>query len=109
MSAHPQRYPYIPTSHRQAMARITAATAELFKLQPRELRRKSNLIALVRPRQIAMYVIRRKVSWVSLPSIGRHFGGKHHTTVEHSINTIANLREHDPEVDAAVRIIEETI
>ena len=31
----------------------------------------------------------------SLPEIGRQFGGKHHSTVLHSINKIANLREKD--------------
>lgn len=103
----PKRFPYIPTSHRNAMARITEATARLYHLQPSELRRHCNQRAVVRPRQVAMYVIRRKVAWVSLPSIGRHFGGQHHTTVMHSIQAIELLRLSDPDIDAAVRIIEE--
>ena len=33
----------------------------------------------------------------SLPEIGRAFGGKHHTTVIHSIGKIEALRSNDPD------------
>ena len=39
------------------------------------------------PRQVAMYLV-KELTQASLPEIGRAFGGKHHTTVIHSINKI---------------------
>ena len=44
------------------------------------------------PRQIAMYLCKSLTS-ASLPEIGRSFGGKHHSTVIHSIRKIEDLRK----------------
>jgi chromosomal replication initiator protein len=51
-------------------------------------KRKNNAVLL--PRQIAMYSI-RKVTNLSYPEIGRFFGGKDHSTVIHSIKKIESL------------------
>jgi chromosomal replication initiator protein len=48
----------------------------------------------VRPRQIAMYLAKR-LTFCSLPEIGRRFGGKDHTTVLHSHRKIAALMASD--------------
>jgi chromosomal replication initiator protein len=41
---------------------------------------------IVRPRQIAIYIVKRL--WkASLPEIGRRFGGRDHTTILHAIRT----------------------
>lgn len=40
-----------------------------------------------RPRQVAMY-LSRKMTNRSLPEIGRHFGGRDHTTVLHAVRAI---------------------
>jgi chromosomal replication initiator protein len=47
------------------------------------------------PRQVAMYLV-KELTQASLPEIGRAFGGKHHTTVMHSIKKI-DKRANDPE------------
>ena len=44
------------------------------------------------PRQIAMYLC-KSLTHASLPEIGRSFGGKHHSTVIHSIRKIEDLRQ----------------
>jgi chromosomal replication initiator protein len=46
------------------------------------------------PRQIAMYLC-KTLTKASFPEIGREFGGKHHTTVLHSVNKIAQLYAND--------------
>jgi chromosomal replication initiator protein len=46
------------------------------------------------PRQIAMYLC-KSLTNASLPEIGRSFGGKHHSTVIHSIRKIEDLRRKD--------------
>jgi chromosomal replication initiator protein len=38
----------------------------------------------------------------SLPEIGREFGGKHHTTVLHSVNKIAGLYDKEPAINKVI-------
>jgi len=38
----------------------------------------------------------------SLPEIGRSFGGKHHSTVIHSIRKIEDLRKRDPDFNTQI-------
>jgi chromosomal replication initiator protein len=56
---------------------------------------------VVEPRQIAMYLA-KELTHASLPEIGRAFGGKHHTTVIHSINKIEQQKLRDPELNKTV-------
>ena len=44
------------------------------------------------PRQIAMYLC-KSLTHASLPEIGRSFGGKHHSTVIHSIRKVEDAAE----------------
>jgi chromosomal replication initiator protein len=70
---------------------IQKAVAENFAMRVSELKQKNNSRAVVVPRQIAMYLA-KNLTEASLPEIGRQFGGKHHTTVMHSIGKIDELR-----------------
>ena len=54
------------------------------------------------PRQVAMYLC-KALTHASLPEIGRSFGGKHHSTVIHSVKKIEELRKNNPEVDHQVK------
>jgi chromosomal replication initiator protein len=51
-----------------------------------------------------MYLTKQMTD-ASLPEIGRHFGGKHHTTVMHSIAKIHELRSNEVELDRAARTL----
>jgi Bacterial dnaA protein helix-turn-helix len=53
---------------------------------------------------VAMYLVKHMTD-ASLPEIGRHFGGRHHTTVMHSIAKIHKLRSSEAELDHAVRTL----
>lgn len=77
---------------------IQKAVAEKFQIKQTQLREKSNTKKVVYPRQVAMYLVKELTS-ASLPEIGRAFGGKHHTTVIHSINKIDKERHIDPELN----------
>ncbi|MGA2117796.1 MAG: chromosomal replication initiator protein DnaA [Bryobacteraceae bacterium] len=77
---------------------IQKAVAERFQIKQTQLKERSNMRKVVYPRQVAMYLIKELTS-ASLPEIGRAFGGKHHTTVIHSINKIDKDRHHDPELN----------
>jgi chromosomal replication initiator protein len=44
----------------------------------------------------------KELTTASLPEIGRHFGGKHHTTVLHSVRKIESLRQTDPDLNRLI-------
>jgi chromosomal replication initiator protein len=77
---------------------ILRAVADRFSLQPSQLKMKSNTRQIAYPRQIAMYLV-KELTHASLPEIGRYFGGKHHTTVLHSVQKIEELRQHDEDLN----------
>jgi chromosomal replication initiator protein len=96
------------TERRVSMDSVIRAVADYFKLQPAQLRQKSNSHHIAYPRQIAMYLI-KELMQASLPEIGRNFGGKHHTTVLHSVNKIENLRQRNPEVQRIIHSLIDSI
>ena len=83
---------------RVSIDNIQKAVAERFQIKQSQLREKSNTKKIVYPRQVAMYLA-KELTNASLPEIGRAFGGKHHTTVIHSINKIDQTRHNDPELN----------
>jgi chromosomal replication initiator protein len=44
----------------------------------------------------------KEMAKVSLPEIGKKFGGKHHTTVLHSVRKIEKLRRKNPEFNKQI-------
>jgi chromosomal replication initiator protein len=74
---------------------IQKVVADHYSLKVAELKAKNNSRRVAEPRQMAMFLC-RELTDSSLPEIGKEFGGKHHTTVLHSIRKIANLRKNDP-------------
>jgi chromosomal replication initiator protein len=80
---------------------IQKATAEKFNVRQAQLKEKSNAKDIVRPRQVAMYLV-KELTKASLPEIGRAFGNKHHTTVIHSIRKIDELRKSDVELNKTI-------
>ncbi len=70
-----------------SIEQIQKLVADYFDLKVSELKSKNNSKAIAQPRQIGMYLC-RQLTDASLPEIGREFGGKHHTTVLHSIKKV---------------------
>ena len=87
---------------------IQKAVAEQFGLRANEIKTKSNSRAIVFPRQIAMY-LSKQMTEASLPEIGRQFGGKHHTTVMHSIDKIQLQRDGDKDLNRMLNKLTETL
>jgi chromosomal replication initiator protein len=69
---------------------IQQAVAAHYRLRVDELTSKNNARQIAVPRQVAMYLCKRLTKH-SFPEIGREFGGKHHTTVIHSVEKIEAL------------------
>lgn len=57
-----------------------------------------------RPRQIAMYLC-KQLTTRSLPEIGRHFGGRDHTTVMHGVKRIEELKKQDAQIAEDVELL----
>jgi hypothetical protein len=98
----PEPYPHV------SMEKIKVAVSAATKISIFDMvsERKSDPIALAR--QIAMYLARMMTSR-SLPSIGRAFGDRDHTTARHSVLKIERLVAADPAFAARVKAIQESI
>jgi chromosomal replication initiator protein len=80
---------------------IQKRVGEHFGLRAQDLKVRSNSKVIAFPRQVAMFLVKQLTS-ASLPEIGRQFGGKHHTTVLHSIHKIENLRRVDKDLNKTI-------
>jgi chromosomal replication initiator protein len=87
---------------------IQKAVAEQFGLRLVEIKAKNNSRSIVYPRQIAMYLAKH-LTEASLPEIGRQFGGKHHTTVLHSVQKIEELRKLDKDLNRLLNKLTEQL
>ncbi|HEV1287009.1 MAG TPA: chromosomal replication initiator protein DnaA [Bryobacteraceae bacterium] len=99
----------IPGGERRInMDAVLRAVADKFQLQPAQLKQKTNAQQIAYPRQIAMYLI-KELTHSSLPEIGRMFGGKHHTTVLHSVQKIDKLRQRDADLNRLIHSVIDSI
>jgi len=87
---------------------IQKAVAASHRMNVEELISKSNARHYSLPRQIAMYLCKRLTKH-SYPEIGRAFGGKHHTTVIHSVGKIESLIVKDMNIQKVVNEISENL
>ena len=71
---------------------IQKFVADYYNLKMLDLKSRNNSKSVAMPRQIAMYLC-KSLTHASLPEIGRSFGGKHHSTVIHSIRKVEDLRK----------------
>src|SRR5215210_5433132 len=73
---------------------IQKFVSDYYQLKLSDLKSRNNSKSIAMPRQIAMYLC-KNLTHASLPEIGRSFGGKHHSTVIHSIKKVESLRLKD--------------
>jgi chromosomal replication initiator protein len=73
---------------------IQKFVSDYYQLKVSELKSRNNSKSIAMPRQIAMYLC-KNLTHSSLPEIGRSFGGKHHSTVIHSIKKVDDMRRRD--------------
>src|SRR6267378_1283656 len=95
-------------ARRVTIESIQKAVAEQFGLRLVEIKAKNNSRSIVYPRQIAMYLAKH-LTEASLPEIGRQFGGKHHTTVLHSVDKIEGVRKNDKDLNRLLNKLTEQL
>jgi hypothetical protein len=99
--ANPIPMGQVETIQRAVIERYPAVTLNDLKSARREA-------AVVRPRQIAMYLA-KELTTRSLPDIGRRFGGRDHTTVLHAVRKIGALVKKDPALAAEIEGIKSSL
>ena len=87
---------------------IQKLVASTYKLTPDELLSKNNARQISHPRQVAMYLC-KSLTKHSYPEIGRAFGGKHHTTVMHSVEKIETLVATDETLQRLISELSESL
>jgi chromosomal replication initiator protein len=93
LGAHPRE--------RTSVTEIIEATATEFGVGSDAMLARDRRPRVAMARQVAMYVARELTSH-SLPEIGRHMGGRNHTTVLHAVNRVRTAIRSDPAVGTAV-------
>jgi len=80
---------------------IQKFVADYYQLKVADLKSRNNSKSVAMPRQIGMYLA-KQLTGASLPEIGRSFGGKHHSTVIHSIKKVEELRRDDESFNSQI-------
>ncbi|MEP2725074.1 chromosomal replication initiator protein DnaA [Roseibium sp.] len=81
---------------------IQRTVCQFYRIDRSEMSSKRRARAVVRPRQVAMYLA-KVLTPRSYPEIGRKFGGRDHSTVIHAVRLIEDLRTRDADMDGDVR------
>lgn len=87
---------------------IMATVANFYNVKVSDLKGSRRLKQLVRPRHVAMYLI-RKFTDHSFPEIGRIFGNRDHATVQHAVKKIRSEVKTDVDIRSAVQTLERNI
>ena len=91
-------------TQRATLRSITTRVAHYFHVKSADLKGPTRRQSVVRARGLAMYLARR-LTRKSLEQVGRHYGGRDHTTVLHACRKTESLLESDPSLRQAVEEI----
>ena len=84
---------------------IQTAVAKHFRLKAADFKSNSKQRSVARPRQIAMYLIRKYTS-LGFKEIGHYFGNRDHTTIMHACREIEKKIDSEQDVKDAVEAIQ---
>src|SRR3989344_3042645 len=87
---------------------IIKSVSEFYGISVKEIISKGRRQEIVKPRQIAMYLMRSECN-ASYPAIGQQVGGRDHTTAIHSYKQIEQLARNNPELFQEIENIKERL
>ncbi len=87
---------------------ILKAVSDFYNLPLPDITKRSRKKEVVRPRQIAMYLLREETK-SSFPEIGQRLGGRDHSTVIHAYEKIKSEEENDEITKQEIVLIKERI
>jgi chromosomal replication initiator protein len=99
---------YVTESNAITIPMIQRVVAGHYKIAIDDLKARSNMRQVLVPRQVAMYLC-KKLTTKSYPEIARHFGGKHHTTVIHSVEKINQMLGTDRDMESVIKRLADSI
>jgi len=99
--ANPQRRGIVPRQ-------IVETVAQFYDVSIEDLVGASRKKEIVRPRQIAMYLMREEIK-ASFPSIGNELGGRDHTTAMHATEKILKELDRDDTVRQELDLIRQRL
>ncbi len=88
--------------------KIIRTVSEFYDVTEKELVNRSRKKEIVKPRQIAMYLLREELK-CSFPFIGERLGKKDHTTAIHAYKKITAALPTHPELDNELKTLKEKI
>jgi chromosomal replication initiator protein len=91
-----------PVQPTPILEQITRTVAQAFRVKAKDVVGASRLRTVLIPRQVAMYLA-REVAKLPLTEIGKHFGGRDHTTVMNAVRKIETAVKTDAELAGRVR------
>ncbi|MFA5871788.1 MAG: chromosomal replication initiator protein DnaA [Parcubacteria group bacterium] len=87
---------------------ITQAVADFYDIHLQDITNRSRRKDIVKPRQIAMYLMRSELQ-ASYPGIGEQLGGRDHTTAMHAYEKICRELEQDEQLEQEINVIKNKI
>ncbi len=97
----PQKTPVSPT-------KIINAVCKYYTLKTKDLKGKRRPVRIARPRQIAMYLMRKETQ-LPYEEIGNQLGGRDHTTVMHGVEKVEELIHNDAGIKSQIMEITQKI
>ncbi len=88
--------------------KIIQTVADFYDVKEKDLLSNSRKKEIVKPRQIAMYLLREELK-NSFPFIGRKFGGKDHTTVIHAYEKISKEIQKNSDLTEEINLIKQSV
>lgn len=88
--------------------KVIKTVADFFEIMEKDLVNQSRRKEIVKPRQIAMYILREELR-CSYPFIGERLGKKDHTTAIHAFKKISNELKSNSDLQNEVKAIKEKI
>ncbi|OGN07797.1 MAG: hypothetical protein A2750_01570 [Candidatus Yanofskybacteria bacterium RIFCSPHIGHO2_01_FULL_45_42] len=100
---------YLSTPYRKTSPpAILKAVADFYNITPADLARRSRKKEIVKPRQVAMFLLREEVK-LSFPEIGQKLGGRDHSTVIHACEKIKKEESFDDSLKNELVLIRERV
>lgn len=88
--------------------KILDAVADYFNIKTEEISSKGRKRTLVRPRQLAVYMIRSEIN-LSFPEIGNLIGGRDHSTAIYAYDKMEQELKQNPLMSDAIKIIKDKL
>jgi chromosomal replication initiator protein len=97
-----------PQGKISSVKKIIKTVADFYEVSEKEILSNSRKREYVKPRQVAMYLLREELK-CSFPFIGRKFGGKDHTTAIHAYNKVIEELKKNESLVEEIKEIKERI